>query len=221
MPKSAHKKIVVEVPTYDRLLWPTLKALKALGGSATIQELVDKIIEIEEYSEDIQKVSHDGSGRDTKLEYNAAWARSYLKKVGAINNSQRGIWLLMEVGEKMTEKDMLDIPRRVHRQGAEEKKRKKELRDAKKAARPKAKQDIDDIEEEEIEEEDWKDQLLSKVLKLKPNDFERLCQLILRESGFIKVAVTGKTGDGGIDGIGILRINLLSFHVSFQCKRYQ
>jgi restriction system protein len=51
--------------------------------------------------------------------------------------------------------------------------------------------------------------------------FERLCQLVLRESGFIKVQVTGRSGDGGIDGIGILKMNLLSFHVSFQCKRYQ
>jgi restriction system protein len=47
-----------------------------------------------------------------------------------------------------------------------------------------------------------------------------LCQLILRSSGFIKVQVTGKRGDGGIDGIGVLRIALLSFQVFFQCKRY-
>ncbi|RLA90040.1 MAG: restriction endonuclease, partial [Deltaproteobacteria bacterium] len=34
--------------------------------------------------------------------------------------------------------------------------------------------------------------------------------------------VTGKTGDGGIDGRGILQINpFVSFKVLFQCKRYQ
>jgi len=33
--------------------------------------------------------------------------------------------------------------------------------------------------------------------------------------------VTGRTGDGGIDGKGIAKINgILSFHVVFQCKRY-
>lgn len=53
-----------------------------------------------------------------------------------------------------------------------------------------------------------------------PDAFERLCQRILRSSGFIKVQVTGKKGDGGIDGIGVLRIALLSFQVFFQCKRY-
>jgi len=221
MAQAAKKQPTVEVPKYDQLLWPTLKALKALGGSATIQELVDKIIEIEGYSEDIQKVTHDGSGRNTKLEYNAAWARSYLKKVGAVHNSQKGIWLLLEAGEKMKEADMGDIPHQVHRQGAEEKKRKKQEKEIKKLARKKPKEILEEIDEDFEEEQDWKDQLLTTVQKLKPNDFERLCQLILRESGFTKVEVTGKTGDGGIDGIGILRVNLISFHVSFQCKRYQ
>ncbi len=42
----------------------------------------------------------------------------------------------------------------------------------------------------------------------------------MRASGFIKVQVTGRKSDGGIDGIGVLRIALLSFQVFFQCKRY-
>ncbi len=55
-----------------------------------------------------------------------------------------------------------------------------------------------------------------------PEGFERICQRLLRESGFQQVKVTGKTGDGGIDGHGILEINpLVSFKVVFQCKRYQ
>jgi restriction system protein len=44
---------------------------------------------------------------------------------------------------------------------------------------------------------------------------------LLREAGFIKVEITGRSGDGGIDGIGVLRLTLLSFPVLFQCKRYQ
>ncbi len=56
---------------------------------------------------------------------------------------------------------------------------------------------------------------------MKPAAFERLCQRILKDSGFIKVDVTGRSGDGGIDGIGVLRLNLLSFHVFFQCKRWK
>jgi restriction system protein len=67
----------------------------------------------------------------------------------------------------------------------------------------------------------WQDLLLDCLLKMKPAAFERLCQRILKDSGFIKVEVTGRGGDGGIDGIGVLRINLLSFHVFFQCKRWK
>lgn len=55
---------------------------------------------------------------------------------------------------------------------------------------------------------------------MEPGAFERLAQRILRESGFVKVEVTGKSGDGGIDGTGVLRMNLISFQVLFQCKRY-
>ena len=67
----------------------------------------------------------------------------------------------------------------------------------------------------------WQDRLLECLLKMKPAAFERLCQKILKDSGFIKVDVTGRNGDGGIDGIGVLRLNLLSFHVFFQCKRWK
>lgn len=67
----------------------------------------------------------------------------------------------------------------------------------------------------------WQDLVLECLLKMKPSAFERLCQKILERSGFIKVDVTGRSGDGGIDGIGVLRLNLLSFHVFFQCKRWK
>lgn len=56
---------------------------------------------------------------------------------------------------------------------------------------------------------------------LSPIGFEHLCQRLLRESGFQQVEITGRSGDGGIDGKGILQINLLiSIPVLFQCKHY-
>ncbi len=79
----------------------------------------------------------------------------------------------------------------------------------------------DEGADEEAEETSWRDNLLSVLLQLKPDAFERLAQRILREAGFTKVQVTGKSGDGGIDGIGILRVNLVSFVILFQCKRYK
>ena len=70
------------------------------------------------------------------------------------------------------------------------------------------------------DDQDWTEQLLRIVRQIEPDAFERLCQRVLRESGFTKVEVTGRSGDGGIDGAGVLRVNLLSFHVRFQSKRY-
>ena len=76
--------------------------------------------------------------------------------------------------------------------------------------------------EQPEETQNWREKLQGILTNLSPDAFERLAQRILRESGFVQVEITGKTGDGGIDGKGIARINgLLSFYVMFQCKRYQ
>ena len=69
--------------------------------------------------------------------------------------------------------------------------------------------------------DDWRGELLNTLQNMPPDAFERLCQRLLRESGFIEVEVTGRSGDGGIDGYGIIRLaGMISFPVLFQCKRY-
>ena len=67
----------------------------------------------------------------------------------------------------------------------------------------------------------WEDELIGIMKQMPPDAFERLSQRFLRELGFINVEVTGKSGDGGIDGVGVIKLGgILSFHVVFQCKRY-
>lgn len=66
----------------------------------------------------------------------------------------------------------------------------------------------------------WRVDLLKTVMTIEPQAFERLCQRILRASGFKSVMITGRTHDGGIDGVGLLALNLITFSVAFQCKRY-
>jgi restriction system protein len=69
---------------------------------------------------------------------------------------------------------------------------------------------------------DYQTRLLNLLHDLPAAGFERLCQRLLREAGFEQVTVTGRSGDGGIDGIGILELNVfVSFKVLFQCKRYK
>lgn len=193
--------------TFDELMWPTLVALKALGGSGSNEEIVDKIIEIE--SVPIEKQNEmSTSGNMTKLEYRSAWARTYLKISGAVESGGRGIWSITKLGEAASKNEMAALV--------------KKARAVQKTTKPEIKPSLGDAEELSpiSEAQDWREILLKALHAMSPSNFERLCQRMLRESGFVSVEVTGKSGDGGIDGTGVLRMNLLSFHVLFQCKRY-
>lgn len=202
-----------QIPTFDALLWPTLSALKAMGGSASNEELLAKVIEINDIPEAIASVIHKDN-RQTRVGYNLAWAKTYLKRIGALDNSTRGVWAMTSIGEKMTKEGVKEVPALVRRQDYERRRQ-----DQTPSNTPTTEEAV--AREASLPEEDWKDHLLSTLKSMSPDSFERLAQRILREAGFIKVEVTGRSGDGGIDGQGVLRVALLSFQVLFQCKRYQ
>lgn len=199
------------VPPYTDMLWPTLQAAKALGGSASIAELDAAVIEAEQFSSEQQDVLH-GDGPQTEIQYRLAWARTYLKGMGLLTNSKRGVWTVTEAGQDATENQIGPL----HSQfvAAYSKKRKKK----KSGETSSVSSEIDQVEAEA--EADWKDELLDTLLKMSPTAFERLAQRLLRESGFSSATVTGRSGDGGIDGLGVYQLSLLSFPVFFQCKRY-
>jgi restriction system protein len=192
------------VPKYDDLFSPLLSALQNLGGSSSISEMEDEVAKILQLSDnDINEV-HDGNR--TKLSYRLAWARNYLKRFGLVENSSRGVWSLTPKGYETKSIDKNDVKKFVN----------KDIKIDKDLEHTTAKAGI---AQPQIV---WQDELLNILKKLEPSEFERLCQRVLRESGFIQVTVTGKSGDGGIDGTGIVRLGgFLSFRVIFQCKRYQ
>ena len=197
-----------EVPTFDELMSPTLQALKQLGGSASIDELVPEIVRLMGLPQEVADVPHGTSGQ-TELEYRSAWARTYLRKAGFIENSERGIWALTPNGSQAEAVDGRQIARDIARQFQLER-----------AA------DKEPAEPAPADESDtgvsWQDKLLAVLQAMDPIAFERLCQRVLRESGFIEVEVTKRSGDGGIDGHGTIRIGgLISFNVLFQSKRYK
>lgn len=199
-----------DVPTFDALMWPVIEALKSTGGSASNDELLSAIIELENIPDDVASVVHT-DGRQSKLSYNAAWAKTYLKKAGLVDNSQRGIWSLTELGEEASRTTVATIPAKVRRAAY----------DLRKSADDQTASDIGiDAVDDANEMASWRDHLLSVLKGMEPSAFERLSQRLLREAGFVKVEVTGRSGDGGIDGVGVLRLNLLSFITLFQCKRY-
>lgn len=191
--------------TYQTMMNPTLQALKELGGSATIEELYNKVVEVMNIPDEQLEIIHDPErGSQTEVEYRLAWTRSYLKMFGILENSTRGVWALTAKGRQVEQVNPKAVSRYV--------------RDMKRKQTAKSQEDFEDGDAELT----WKEELLQTLLSMPPDAFERLAQRLLRESGFIQVQVTGRSGDGGIDGKGIMRLSgLLSFHVIFQCKRYK
>jgi restriction system protein len=198
------------MPKYHELMNPLIEALHELGGSASIEEISSKVSEKLDLPEEVLSIPHDPNrSSQTEVEYRLAWARTYLKKYGIIDNSSRGIWVIAPDKMDIQEVDPKQVVKTVRDKDREEK-----------TEETAAVEDEDTLPEEA---EPWRTHL-HRILtqELSPDAFERLVKRLLRESGFVQVEVTGRSGDGGIDGKGIMRIGgLLSFHVLYQCKRYQ
>jgi restriction system protein len=203
------------VPPYHELMNPLLQALHDLGGSGSIEEMYEKTIEHLALSEAILSIPHDPErSNQTEIQYRLAWARTYLRKYGLLENSSRGVWSILSEKRDVTHIDPQEVMRTVRLMTKNGKVGRDSLNETELS------EDSGDVPEEA---QSWRTQLYHVLTqKIDPAAFERLVKRILRESGFVHVEVTGKTGDGGIDGKGIARINgMLSFHVIFQCKKYQ
>ncbi len=196
---------------YDDLFNPTLVALRNLGGSGAVSEIEEQVTSILGLTEEAINEIHRES--TTKLTYRLAWARNYLKRFGLLENSSRGVWALTETGQNTKEVDQEKVKKAVVKKDKAER--------SKKEQKPKSEPELNE-KTEELEDFNWQDTLIETMRNIHPDQFERLCQRLLRELGFVNVEVTGRTNDGGIDGKGIIKLGgVLSYHVVFQAKRYQ
>ena len=191
-----------DVPKYSDLLNPTLAALHALGGSASIREIVNQVIEDMGLSAAIIQVPYSGKANRTALEDELGWARTYLRKYGLIDSSERGVWSLTDTGRETQRVDSKEVVN-SYRQYLEQKRSRKQAETRKVALVEEIEPSAEDPADETAS---WSEDLLDTLQNMPPDAFERLCQRLLRESGFTEVVVTGKSGDGGIDGHGIIRL---------------
>lgn len=202
-------------PKFVSYFWPVVEALKTLGGSARPVEVREEIIAKLGISDSAQEDTLPSG--IPRFDNQVAWARFYLSKCGIIDSSSRGVWALTEKGrllDHLSHQEALDLFKQVHAQFNSDRNR----------------DDSSDGDEGEVApprdaappaSQGYRQQLLEILRDLPPAGFERFCQRLLRESGFQEVTVTGRAGDGGIDGLGILQVSpLVSFKVLFQCKRY-
>ena len=206
----------------ELFLHPTLEAIELLGGSASNDEIDTALIEKFGFSETDVSETYVSLGRgksDVSFVIDKMrWARSYLKLAKLLKQEKRGVWIIDDQGKSLLGQGDLAVRQSVK---IAEQNYNKQYREKQKLKSGTSTINGDQIDPISVGDEVWQDALLSRVKQISPSDFERLSQRLLRESGFTKVEVKEKSGDGGIDGQGVLRINLVSFNVLFQCKRYQ
>ena len=202
------------LPRFDQLMFPVIEALKEAGGSGLRNEIIEAVAERQRLSDEQLEHRYETTGVPV-IASRIGWALSWLKKLDAVENSRRGVWALTASGRSIASE-------------AEVMKRMKVVRSevAAQAALSRREAQQGGSGEEDADPEngldaEWKGLLLQRLLEMPPDAFERLTQRLLREAGFRDVEVLGKSGDGGIDGVGVYRLSLVSFPIYFQCKRYK
>jgi len=198
-------------PQFLRFCIPIVETLQELGGSGQPKEVTDTVLERLHISEHEQAQTLKNGG--SRVRNQVAWARFYLAKADLLNASRRGVWALTEKGRTvhLSPNAVAQIFKDV------------QANLPTKDEQPNTTDDATDITPplDPSGDSASKRTLLDVLKSLSPGGFERVSQRLLRESGFERVLVTGKSGDGGIDGHGLLQVNpFVSFTVLFQCKRY-
>jgi restriction system protein len=196
-------------PEFLKYINPVLKTLQANGGAGNSSNVIEQVIEKLGISEeDLQETNVSGESR---IRNQIQWARFYLFKAGLIDNSQRGIWRLTNEGleKKLSEEDIYTLMKSVQENG-------------KKATIATPKKIEEKFETTSTEDEEHSVGLLNLIQNLPPYGFEKLCKRLLTEIGINDITITGGSGDQGIDGKGIVKLNdVVSLNIVFQCKRYK
>ena len=200
-------------------MYPTLVAVRNLGGSATKSELLERVPEIAGVTDEQLAVLFPESSRhqgESKVLYRIPWACTHLKRIDALDNSQRGVWSITQKGLDYLEMDRVEEALKSANKAV--------ARERRKARSESQSEPVEDDEElaegDDDGGEDWKGKLLGVLKAMEPGAFERLSMRLVKEAGFRNVEVLGKSSDGGIDGVGVYKVSLVSFPTYFQCKRY-
>jgi restriction system protein len=207
----------LDLPTKEDFLTPTLEVISSAGGSLGRTEIKEKVAQKAGLSDDQLAVTYpDGrsAGRSVALD-RIGWGLSALKLMGALDNSNRGVWSITSRGRELLAqgRDAVVIANRTARNEA--KRRRKSLP----AASETALRDNEELAEQGSES--WRAELLAILTSMSPDSFERLCARLLRSLGCRDVEVSRYSDDEGLDGTGVLQVSLLSFPVFFQAKRYK
>lgn len=192
---------------------PLVEVLRNTGGSGSTADIIDKVIEYMKIPDsEVEETISSGSSR---VRNRIQWARMYLVKADLMDSTQRGIWKLTEKGfeSNLSDESVYALFKKVQNTFQQEKVNKVQMEE-----------DFhgEGVDDALVEDEVHGEALLTILKELSPEGFERLCKRLLSEVGIHDVQITGKAGDQGIDGTGVIKVNeVVGFNIIFQCKRYK
>jgi restriction system protein len=199
-----------EIPAQARYMPMILDALRDQGGSAKASSVKNWISnKLANMGVDVPQETLS-SGAD-KFTNDVQWARMYLVKAGFVepkSNSGHGVWKLTGLGwtTAMTPEQAVQAM-------------------AGHATAKKTEPPPEDNGQQSLPGLIEYRKKLHDILKdLKDTGFERLCRHIMAVTGIENAVVTGKSGDGGIDGQGYMafgQASLVKVMISWQCKRFK
>lgn len=196
-------------PEFLKYINPVLTTLQSNGGAGDVADVIEQVIDRLGITEaELEETTSNGQSR---VRNQIQWARFYLFKAGLIDNSQRGIWRLTNEGldKKLTDEDVYKLFKAVQESV------KKETPSLPKKTDPK-------FENTPTEDEEHSLGLINIIQNIPATGFEKLCKRLLTEVGINEITITGGSGDQGIDGKGIVKLNdVVSLNIVFQCKRYK
>jgi restriction system protein len=196
-------------PEFLKYVNPVLITLQANGGAGNSSSVIDQVVERLKITE--KEMEETTSNGQSRIRNQIQWARFYLFKAGLIDNSERGIWRLTREGlEKvLSDEDVYKLFKGVQDS-------------VKKPKKEKSKKKVGEFEDVLTEDEEHSGDLLTLIQNLSPAGFEKLSKRLLTEIGINDIEITGGSGDQGIDGKGVVKLNdVVSLNIVFQCKRYK
>jgi restriction system protein len=188
-------------PTQKQIEVPLLQVLAQLGGAAKPQQVYPRVAEFfpELTKEDLDERLPSNS-TTVKWWNLVQWARQRLVEDGGIDGSTRGVWKLTDKGRGMLGSA---APNHVKTE----------------AVAQRVHANLKDLVYENRQA--MVKRIITELNGLTPGGFEHFCLSLLEGLGYESVMVTGKSGDGGIDGYGDYRQGIVKIKSAFQAKRWK
>lgn len=207
------------VPEVVRFIPRILATLREMNGVAKAGAVKAAVVQaISEAGEPVNDQML--SSGVPKYQNDIYWARMYLVNAGLLEPSKvagHGVWKLTQ-GGWLSPLDMSTAAAIYYKTASSSSQGSKNKDEADLPA-PSG----DDHQQDLEGTVNWQVQLKAVLWSLSDQGFEHLCAAIMTANGLDQIKVTGKSGDKGIDGMGLMYLDdagLISIRVAWQCKRY-